>query len=161
MKRSFFLIFVFFCLIGQLDKSFAQKGLNALPRLSFLNTDHKIITNKDLPAHTALLLVYFRTDCDECRQTAQIIRQTASKYPLEIWMVSPNSIDNLFDFEYMTGLTNVRNVHVLQDNKDRMHKLFQFSYLPFIVLYDASGRKVRTYDYLPDATIVKKDLAKK
>lgn len=163
MKRRLFTLIVCCCLGLISGKLFAQSSPISppIPHFSFLNTDRQIITNKDIPPHLALLLVYFRTDCDDCRHIAQVIRQKASAYPLTIWMVSPNGLDNLSDFEYMVGLTGVKNVRVLQDNKSSMHKFFDFSFLPFVVLYNGNGREMKTYDYLPDVATVKKDLSKK
>lgn len=132
-----------------------------LPKFLFQDTEGNAFSKKDIPAHTALLLVYFRTDCDECRHTAQLIQENAAQYPLMIWMVSPNDLETLGVFEYMTGLLRLNNVQVLQDNHDLMHKLFSFSALPFVVLFDSEGEQVKTYDFLPDAKTVIEDLAQK
>lgn len=148
--------FVFFCLHAL---SFAQA--KQMPDFSFLDTESDTFTNKDIPPNTALLLVYFRTDCDECRHSAQLIKYNASQYPLMIWMVSPNDLENLGTFEYMTGLTTLKNVQVLQDHKDQMHRLFSFTALPFVVLFDKKGKEIKTYDYLPDAKRITKDLRQK
>lgn len=148
--------FLFFCIQSI---SFAQA--KQMPDFSFLDTDNNTFTNKDIPQNTALLLVYFRTDCDECRHSAQLIQYNASHYPLMIWMISPNDLEDLGTFEYMVGLTKLKNVQVLQDNKDQMHRLFSFTALPFVVLFDKKGKAIKTYDYLPDAKTVTRDLNQK
>lgn len=156
MKNCFLLLS--FCFLGLIvSPGFAQTG-SILPKLSFHDADNNQFTAKDLPAHSALLLLYFRTDCDGCRHTAQVIAQTATQYPLTIWMISPNDEETLSVFEYMTGLDKAENVQVLRDDQSIMHKLFDFQALPFCVLIDKNGRKVKTYDYLPKAEMIKKDL---
>lgn len=152
---------MFFCflLCSVCPATFGQS--KKMPDLYFSDTENNIFTNKDIPQNTALLLVYFRTDCDECRHSAQVIKNNAAKYPLMIWMVSPNDKEELGIFEYMTGLMDIKNVRVLQDSKDIMHRLFSFSALPFGVLFDKNSKEIKTYDYLPDAKTVIKDLGKK
>lgn len=156
IMKNFFLL-LSFCFLGLLHPAFAQNN-QILPRLVFRDLDNNRFTAKDLPANTPLLLLYFRTDCDDCRHTAQVIARTAKQYPLTIWMVSPNAEDELSVFEYMTGLDKVDNVRVLRDDQSIMHQLFDFQALPFCVLLDKNGRKVKIYDYLPKAEMIKKDL---
>lgn len=132
-----------------------------IPKLYFLDTDSNVVSNEDIPEDSALLLLYFRTDCDECRHTAQQIKNNAGQYPLTIWMVSPNDLKNLSDFEYMAGLMDIPNVAVLQDSKSMMHRLYSFTALPFVVLYNNQGKEVKTYDYLPNAPTIVADLKKK
>ncbi|HET8574113.1 MAG TPA: hypothetical protein VFL76_09600 [Edaphocola sp.] len=154
--KNFFLLLPF-CLLGLVGPAAAQVT-RPLSKLVFHDVDHNRFTAKDLPANTALLLLYFRTDCDDCRHTAQIVGQTAGQYPLTIWMVSPNDEETLGVFEYMTGLDKARNVRVLRDDQDIMHQLFDFQALPFCVLFDKSGREIKTYDYFPKPETIKKDL---
>lgn len=134
---------------------------NTLSDLSFLDTNGERYTSKDIPDHSALLIVYFRTDCDECRHMAQEIKVNADKYPLMIWLVSPNETEELNVFEYMMGLMDLENVKVLRDYRDIMHKTFSFSYLPFCILFDGNGRQITTFDYFPKPETVIKALSKK
>ena len=155
MKNCFLLLS--FCFLGLLHPVFAQNN-QILSRLAFRDVDNNRFTAKDLLANTPLLLLYFRTDCDDCRHTAQVLARTAARYPLTIWMISPNDEETLGTFEYMTGLDKAENVRVLRDDQSIMHQLFDFQALPFCVLLDKNGREVKTYNYLPKAEMIKKDL---
>lgn len=155
MKNCFLLLS--FCFLELLHPVFAQNN-QILSRLAFRDVDNNRFTAKDLPANTPLLLLYFRTDCDDCRYTAQVIVRTAKQYPLIIWMISPNDEETLGTFEYMTGLDKAENVRVLRDDQSIMHQLFDFQALPFCVLLDKNGRKIKTYDYFPTPESIKKDL---
>ena len=99
----------------------------------------------------AVLLVYFRTDCDDCNQNMMVLGKIAHKYPAQIWMVSPEAISKLQVFEDMYGLYEVDNVHVLQDYLKSMHNWFDFKWLPFAVLFDANGNEVKRFDKLPSS----------
>ncbi|KAA5534907.1 redoxin domain-containing protein [Taibaiella lutea] len=130
----------------------------ALPDFHFLNTDKEAVGKKDIPKGKALLLIYFRSDCDHCEHTAMQLKTTAAKYPAIIWMVSAEEIPALRTFEDMAGLYDVNNLTVVQDNNHQMHKAYDFTQLPFIVLYSSSGKQLRTFSELPSVETVRKIL---
>ncbi len=57
--------------------SVAQK----MPDFHFLSTDDAAVSTKDIARGKALMLVYFRSDCDHCMHTAQQLKAAATKYP--------------------------------------------------------------------------------
>ena len=132
--------------------SYAQKKM---PAVRFMDTDNTLVTNKDIAPGKPLLLIYFRSDCDHCLHTAQVLKEQAKNYPATLWMVSAESIPVLRTFEDMTGLYDVDQVTVLQDYTQKMHTWFDFSKLPFIVLYDKQGKQLKTFDELPPVASVK------
>lgn len=135
---------------------FAQQ--ERIPELAFIDTEHNVFTNKDIPTDNAFMLVYFRTDCDACRHMAQVLKDNAESYPATIWMISPNDLETLSTFEYMTGLLQKKNIHILQDNQKKMHQWFHFSSLPFIVLFDKAGNQLAAFETLPDPETVAREL---
>jgi peroxiredoxin len=134
---------------------------NKMPDFQFLDTENATVTKKEIPKGKALLLIYFRSDCDHCVHTAMQLKATVSKYPARIWMVSGEAISVLQNFESMQGLYDFDNLKVLQDNKHQMHKYYDFVKLPFIVLYSPSGKLLKTFEALPSAEIVRKILNSK
>jgi peroxiredoxin len=129
-----------------------------LPDFHFLNTDKEAVDKKNIQKGKALLLIYFRSDCDHCENTAMQLKTTAAKYPVTIWMVSAEEIPALRTFEDMVGLYDINNLTVLQDNNHQMHKAYDFSKLPFIVLYTSSGKQLKIFDELPSVETVRKIL---
>lgn len=129
-----------------------------LPDFHFLNTDKEAVDKKSLPKGKALLLIYFRSDCDHCEHTAMQLKTTATKYPAMIWMVSAEQIPTLRTFEDMVGLYDINNLTVLQDNSHQLHKAYDFTKLPFIVLYSSTGKQLRIFDELPSVETVRKIL---
>ena len=132
-----------------------------MPDFRFMNTDNKPVAVQDIPKGQALMLVYFRSDCDHCMHTAQQLKTEAAKYPLTIWMVSAETQPALRTFEDMMDLYDISNLSVLQDHTQSMHKLFDFSQLPFVVLFDKNKKQRKTFGALPDAATIKKILAQK
>jgi len=129
-----------------------------MPALQFKDTELSLVGIRDIPKDKALLLIYFRSDCDHCIHTAQTLKGNTGKYPATIWMVSAETIEELRMFEDMTEFYDVANLRVLQDHTQSMHRWYDFSQLPFIVLFDKKGNQVKTYKELPAAAMVKKDL---
>ena len=98
----------------------------------------------------AVLLIYIRTDCDDCNQNMKVLGKMSHKYPVDIWMISPEATPKLQVFEDMYNLYDYENVFVMQDYLKSMHTWFDFGWLPFVVLFDASGNEVKRFDKLPD-----------
>jgi thioredoxin-related protein len=138
---------------------FAQS--KKIPALRFTDTENTLVSNKDIPKGKALMLIYFRSDCDHCEHTAQQLKTTAAKYPATIWMVSAEPLPTLRTFEEMTGLYDLDNLTVMQDHTQSMHKWFDFSKLPFLVLFDKNGKQLKTFDELPTVETIKKILTAK
>lgn len=152
-KRFTALLLLTFLLTATLAS--AQKKI---PAVRFLDTEKTPVGNKDIPVGKPLMLIYFRSDCDHCIHTSQMLKEQAAKYPATIWMVSAETIEALRMFEDMSGLYDVDNVTVLQDNQQKMHTWFDFSKLPFIVVFDKNGKQLKTFDELPSVESVKKIL---
>lgn len=148
------LAFLALALLPALGHAQAKK----IPALRFTDTDNAAVSNKDIPKGKPLMLLYFRSDCDHCEHTAQQLKSTASRYPLTIWMVSAEPIPTLRTFEDMMGLYDFDNLRVLQDHTQSMHRWFDFTQLPFIVLYDKNGKQLKIFSELPAVADVKKML---
>ncbi|MFA6057660.1 MAG: redoxin domain-containing protein [Taibaiella sp.] len=138
---------------------FAQS--KKIPALRFTDTENTLVSNKDIPKGKALMLIYFRSDCDHCEHTAQQLKTTAAKYPVTIWMVSAEPLPTLRTFEEMMGLYDFDNLTVMQDHTQSMHRWFDFEKLPFIVLFDKSGKELKIFDELPTVETIKKILTTK
>jgi len=151
-------IIALFLLAAPLKGQCQQKQL---PDLHFTDTEHRAVSRKDLPKGKGLLLIYFRSDCDHCIHTSVDLRKNASRYPCEIWMVSGEDYNQVENFESMMGLYDPANVKVLLDQQHQMHRFFDFTQLPFIVLYNANGRQLKTFTELPSPEIIRKILNSK
>ncbi len=138
-------------------------GIHAqnMPGLRFQDTEGKTLTTQDIPKGKALILVYFRSDCDHCTHTAQQLKSSARQYPATIWMVSAETQPALRMFEEMMDLYDISNLSVLRDYTESMHRWYTFSQLPFIVLYDKNRKQLKTFGALPSVASVKKILAQK
>lgn len=132
-----------------------------MPDFRFMDTENQQKSVLDIPKGKALMLVYFRSDCDHCTHTAQQLKTEAAKYPLTIWMVSAETQPALRTFEDMMGLYDISNLSILQDHTQSMHRWFEFSSLPYIVLFDKNKKQLKTFAELPSVTTIKKILAQK
>ncbi|WP_118950080.1 peroxiredoxin family protein [Taibaiella helva] len=156
MIRKYILPLLWLCLFIGSDVSAQQKRM---PDLRFKDTEEAAVSTKDIPKGQPLMLLYFRSDCDHCEHTAQQLKGTAKQYPAAIWMVSAEPIPTLRTFEDMMGLYDISNLRVMQDHTQSMHRWFEFTKLPFIVLYDQNGLQKAVFDELPTVAAVKKALA--
>jgi len=119
------------------------------PDFKFMDTDSASVTVGDINPGRALMLVYFRSDCDHCRHMAQVMKELGPGYPADIWMVSAEDMDMIRLFEEMTGLYDIDNLRTMRDYTFNMHTWFDFKSLPFIVLFDKNGKQVKQFENLP------------
>lgn len=158
MQKASLLCILLLCIL--LPVSLYAQG-KKIPALHFKDTEEASVSNKDIPKGKALMLLYFRSDCDHCEHTAQQLKTTATKYPALLWMVSAEPIPTLRTFEDMAGLYDIANLRVMQDYSQSMHQWFDFTKLPFIVLFDKNGNQLKTFDELPTVESIKKILNQK
>lgn len=156
MRRSLGLLLISVLCVAT---SFGQQ--KKMPAFRFTDTEDAAVSNKDIPKGKPLMLIYFRSDCDHCEHTAQMLKTSAGQYPVMIWMVSAEPIPTLRTFEDMMGLYDIANLRVMQDHTQSMHRWFDFTKLPFIALFDKNGKQLQLFDELPSAVTVKKILSGK
>lgn len=158
-------ITIFFLMLSVFPKShlLAQgKSINSQMStsslLKFKAIDSKG-TIKTFEKGKPLMLVYFRTDCEDCNRNIRSLSKMAKDYPVQIWMVSPEPVAELQVFNDMYALYDLDNLEMMQDYTTSMHDWFDFKYLPFIVLYNASGKEIQRFEELPQAQTIQ-DLLK-
>lgn len=164
MKNIRIALMVLFLFAFAQPQVWAQKrNVNNSPTSALLKfkTIESSPTIKTFEQGKAVLLVYFRTDCDDCNQNMKVLGKMASRYPAQIWMVSPEAMPKLQVFEDMYGLYEIESVHILQDHLKMMHTWYDFKWLPFVVLYDENGKELQRFDKLPDAQTVSQLLEKR
>lgn len=108
-----------------------------------------LVTIKDMPKDSPVLIIYFKTDCGHCRMDAERMPQLAAAYKIPIWMASYQSKEELSAFAKEFKLDQVPNLRVLNDFSKGMHNWFDFKYVPFIVLVDGKGNFIKEFNLLP------------
>jgi len=153
MKTLFSILLVCFPLLLSAQKT-------KLAQLQFITTSGQVLNQQKVPKGQALLLAYFRTDCDYCRHSALQIKTQAASYPAFIWMISPEESDIITIFEEMNGLYSIPGLVVGRDHSKSMHDWFQFEAIPFYVLFDDEGKQVGSFGQFPSSTEIQKLLSK-
>jgi peroxiredoxin len=161
-NRLFITVLLSVCMFGFAlpTTARAQQSKN-IPALQFKNTDEETITTKHITAKKGVLIIYFRSDCDHCIHTLQQLKTTAKQYPVDIWLVSAETTTALRAVEDMFGFYDIDNVKVLRDYSSKMHTWYNFTKLPFIVLYNTQKQQVQIWEDLPTAGTIRKSLVKK
>ena len=148
--------------IGAFAHSFScYAQQKSIPEIHFSNTDNVPVGKKDIPKNKPLLIVYFRSDCDHCQQTATSLRKTGAQYLTEIWMISGEEMEPIRTFEEMLDLYDINNLKVLRDQNHEMHRFYNFTKLPFVLLYSQTGKLIKQFEALPTAAEVRKILTGK
>lgn len=120
------------------------------PPFTFMDTDSNIVAAKDIPKDKGLLLVYFRSDCEHCHHAAQMMKEYVKSYKVNVWMVTGEDMEMTRMFEDMSGLYEINNLKILRDYEHNMHTWFEFTALPYIVLFDKNGKQLQVFKDLPE-----------
>lgn len=157
MKKRILSLFIVLFVSLWIQPVFAQKTerIETSSLLKFKTIDNPQIFQA-FEKGKAMLLIYFRTDCDDCNRNLRLLEKVANRYPVQFWLVSAEAVPKLQVCEDMYGLYNIDNVIVLQDYSKSMHTWFDFRWLPFVVLYDANGNEIKRFDKLPSPEDVTK-----
>ncbi|WP_129021559.1 peroxiredoxin family protein [Edaphocola flava] len=159
MSRFFVLAATLFCLLFTNNTASAQQNsdsviLSQMRKLFYgmkfndIRND-ALVTIKDMPKDSPVLIIYFKTDCGHCRLDAERMNQLAPAYKIPIWMASYMDKAELQTFSNEFKLDKIKNLRVLHDFSKGMHNWFDFKYVPFIVLVDGKGNFIKEFNVLP------------
>lgn len=108
------------------------------PSFSFLNTNSKIFTDKDLP-YKQTIFVYFNSSCDFCKSEAAKIEERLEDFKgIQLVFVSFEKQELIISFAKKYKLYNQENVIFLEDTKMQFSQIFDVNSIPYIVVYDAN-----------------------
>jgi peroxiredoxin len=117
-----------------------------LPTFSTYNVRGNLVDNSVLLKNTPSVFIAFSPDCEHCQYEAKSINERQKDLlNTNIILFTSASDSSTKAFSDMYGLDTLKNVHVLSDKKDEMHKYFGVKTIPTIFIYNAKGKLVKQY----------------
>lgn len=99
-----------------------------------------------IKANTPSVFIAFSPDCEHCQYEAKSINDKQKELQntnVVLFTSANDSLTNVFSHTY--GLDTIKNVQVLSDKNDEMHKLFDVKTIPSIFIYNKEGQLVKQY----------------
>ena len=152
MKKGLFLILltliVKFASAQELPPdSPAYKRFPTIPPFTVLQVDSSNLTKDQLKQHQPTIIFYFSPDCDHCKhQWAEMEKQMKELKKYQIVMVTYQPFEEMVDFYKAHNIAGYTNIKMGQDFKFFLPPFYRMQSLPFLALYDKSGRLITTFE---------------
>lgn len=118
----------------------AQTPAQTIPSFTFKRLNQKEFSNKDLAAGKLIFFVFFDTECDHCQRSVQYIGSHYAEFKkAAIYLITLADTDKIKSFmkKYGSGLSDKKNVTLLQDSKNEFIQKFGPRKYPSLFLYSA------------------------
>lgn len=129
--------------------SFAQTPAQQMPDFKFQKLDGKIFTKSQLNNGKNTLIFFFDATCEHCQRTAKTFNANTAKFKnINVVMISmdvPKGIETFLEI-YAPALAKMKNVTVLQDDKNDFVYSFHPIKFPSIYVYNATGHLILYHD---------------
>lgn len=131
-------LFLGFRIISQIiHKNEVAQNIKSIPVFSYQNINGKNFTNQSLKKETAVIFIYFNTECDYCINEAQMIKKNITQFKdLQLVFVSFENLELIKKFAQKHQLTTYDNVYFLSDNKVSFSTTFDSPSIPSMILYN-------------------------
>ncbi len=134
-----------------------------IPPFSFLKVDSStFITNSDIRKNHLTIIMIFSPTCEHCqRQTKNIIDSMDKFKDIEIVMGTFQPFSEMKKFYKDYHIADYSNIKMGYDAKFDFPKYYKFSSLPFLALYDKSGKLITTFEGSQKVSTLMNAFAKK
>lgn len=137
---TFIVIFLFlgFRIVSQIKhkKDIAQ-NIKSIPAFSYQNINGETFTNQNLKKETAVIFIYFNTECDYCISEAQMIKENIAQFKdLQLVFVSIEKPELIKKFAQKHQLITYDTISFLSDNKVSFSTTFDSQSMPSMILYN-------------------------
>ena len=121
--------------------------IETIPDFSFNNiATQQLFTNKNLNPDKNKLIIYFNSTCDLCGYEAKSIQEEIDQFStVQILFISDEEIEEIQKFGIDHGLTEIENVHVLQDQNYLFANQLHISSTPFLLFYNKNNQLITSH----------------
>lgn len=152
MKKQFF--FIVFTLFGiaafaQTDSTQmpAYKRFPTLPPVKLLLTDSSSHFTKENFEKKQVLIILFNPECEHCQKETEEMLDSIDRFKnTQIVMATMMPFGNMIEFYKKYKLANYKNIVVAQDDRYFLPVFYKVSNLPYLALYNKSGKLINTFE---------------
>ncbi len=150
MKKVIFLAFaalVSIAAYSQPADTTSYLSNNKIPPINIMQPDSSWFTNKGIPKHKPVVIVYFSPECGHCQLAAQNIYANMDKLKSAffIW-ISYFSVPEIKDFKKNYKIGQLKNFRFGRDPKYAIPSFYKVRFTPFMAVYDKKGNLVQAFE---------------
>ena len=131
-------LFLGFRIISQIiHKNEVAQNIKSIPVFSYQNINGENFTNQSLKKETAVIFIYFNTECDYCINEAQMIKENITQFKdVQLVFVSFENPELIKKFAQKHQLITYDTIYFLSDNKVSFSTTFDSPSMPSMILYN-------------------------
>jgi peroxiredoxin len=133
-----------------------------IPAFNLLSlNDSTIHINEKLKKNKAVMIILFDPDCEHCFNFAKELVKNRKKFSnAQVIMSSFGSLPQIKSFYKKTGLSQLSNLIIGQDNVYFFASFYKISKYPFAALYNNNHKLISAYEQTIDVKQMAQILAK-
>ena len=117
-----------------------------LPIFKVIDLKGNNIDNSLVIKQNSSVFIAFHPDCEHCQYEAKSINERRKELQNIKIILFTSANDSLTkDFSQTYGLDTLKNIHVISDKNNEMHKLFGVKKIPTIFIYNKEGQLLKQY----------------
>ncbi|MDR3272595.1 MAG: TlpA family protein disulfide reductase [Flavobacteriaceae bacterium] len=117
-----------------------------IPEFSIQQLDNQLFTNKNIPQGKNILFLFFNPDCIHCQREAEEFSKNHQKFQnTQILFISGRNLAEIKAFAEKYDLNGKENISILYDGSRAFFRVFEVKSIPYMILYNTDGQKVRTF----------------
>lgn len=119
-----------------------------MPEVRIVTMDNKVYTNKDLDNKANIFVMLFNPTCEHCQEETLILEKNIHKFKKSkiVLMAAPNMGDYMEFFRNTTKYSQYPSLIVGLDSADCINKLYNYSSLPQINVYDKNRQLIKVFN---------------
>jgi thiol-disulfide isomerase/thioredoxin len=129
----------------------AQNGSKDMPMFKLWRTNGELVTAKELPPKKPVVLIYFAPDCHHCTDLLKgVFKEMAAFKKATLLLATFKPANELRSFEQTYKTAAYPNIITgTEGNTFFLRYHYNMQRTPFVALFDAGGKLVRTFDKEP------------
>jgi peroxiredoxin len=139
------------CAVMFVQGAAAQKTGSDIPLFKLWRTNGQMITAKDLPQKKPVVLIYFAPDCHHCTDLLNgVFKEMPTFKKATLLLATFKPAGELRTYEQAHKLASYPNIiSGTEGNTFMLRYHYNMQKTPFVALFNAAGKLVRTYDNEP------------
>jgi peroxiredoxin len=139
------------CAVMFVQGAAAQKTGSDIPLFKLWRTNGQLITAKDLPAKKPVVLIYFAPDCHHCTDLLNgVYKEMPTFKKATLLLATFKPAGELRTYEQAHKLSGYPNIiSGTEGNTFMLRYHYNMQRTPFVALFNAAGKLVRTFDNEP------------
>ena len=118
-----------------------------IPDFNLMQTDSSWFIKANIPTGKPVVIIYFSPDCGHCQLAAHEYEENISRLNdvFFVW-VSYLSLDKIKSFAEEYKMLDQKNIRIGRDPNYFIPAFYKVKFTPFMAVYDAGGKLLKTYE---------------